>query len=118
VLSVSDRATTDPRDLATGGRVPGEERADALQARVAELEEELRQLRLDLWQSRDATIGATATAGSYRARNVELEMIVGQQHAEIVRLKAAVGARRESTFGRRARRALRNPSAVVRRLLR
>jgi hypothetical protein len=115
---VSDRSATDHRAAAPEGVDGGDELVDGLRARVAELEAELRELRMDLWQSRDATIGATATAGSYRARNVELEMIVGQQRSAIVRLEAAVGQRRESSFGRRARRALRNPRAVVKRILR
>jgi len=115
---VSDRAATDHRDDAPDGRDGRDELVDGLRARVAELEAELRELRMDLWQSRDATIGATATAGSYRARNVELEMIIGQQRSAIVRLEAAVGQRRDATFGRRARRALTHPGAAIRRLLR
>jgi uncharacterized small protein (DUF1192 family) len=91
---------------------------DELRARVAELEEEVRRLRLDLWRSRDATIGATATAGSYRARNTELEMIVGQLRTEVTRLAAAAAARRSSTTTARLGRVVRNPSILVRRLLR
>ena len=115
---MSERTATDHRDETPDGQDQGDERVEALRARVAELEAELRQMRLELWQSRDATIGATATAGSYRARNVELEMIIGQQRSAIVRLEAAVGQRREATFGRRLKRALKNPRAVVRRVLR
>ena len=92
-------------------------RVRELEDQIAALDEQVRSLRRDLWQSRDATIGATATAGSYRARNAELEMLIHQLRTEVARLDAALGSRRGSLAGRIAR-AVASPRSTARRLLR
>lgn len=86
--------------------------------RVAQLEEELVELRQELWRARDAVIGATATAGSYRARNKELEMLVHQLRTEVARLDRALAARGGSGLPAKLKKAARDPAAVARRLLR
>ncbi len=91
--------------------------ADELSARVAELEDEVRTLRKELWQSRDATIGATATAGSYKARNVELEMLIHQLRTELAKMDASLSEARGSLTGR-VNRALSIPGRAARKLLR
>jgi len=92
--------------------------ADDQTTQVAALEARIVELRQELWQARDAVIGATATAGSYRARNVELEMLVHQLRAEIARLDRALGARSAGAFASKVRRAATDPAAVLRRLMR
>ncbi len=86
--------------------------------RVTELEAQVLELRQQLWEARDAAMGATATAGSYRARNTELEMLVQQLRNEIARLDRALTGRRASTLPSKVKRAVRDPGAVARRLLR
>lgn len=85
---------------------------------VARLEAELVELRQDLWRARDAVIGATATAGSFRARNTELEMLVHQLRTEVARLDRALRDRGGSDLTAKLKRAARDPAAVARRLLR
>ncbi len=58
--------------------------------------DELTRLRQELWQARDAVIGATATAGSFQARNTELEMLVQQLRKELVARDAELAALRGS----------------------
>jgi len=84
---------------------------------VTELEEEVRTLRKELWQSRDATIGATATAGSYKARNVELEMLVHQLRTELARMDASLQVAQGSLTGR-MNAAWGLPRRVARKILR
>ena len=84
---------------------------------MTELEEEVRTLRKELWQSRDATIGATATAGSYKARNVELEMLVHQLRTELARMDASLQVAQGSLTGR-MNAALGLPRRVARKILR
>jgi hypothetical protein len=90
---------------------------DDLAARVAELEDEVRTLRKELWQARDATIGATATAGSYKARNVELEMLIHQLRTELAKMDAKLTVATGSLTGR-VNAALTVPGRVARKLLR
>lgn len=49
---------------------------------------EIAELKLELWNARDAAIGAIAEAGSLRARNAELEASIHQLHTELNRLGA------------------------------
>lgn len=74
-------------------------------------------MRQELWQARDAVIGATATAGSYRARNVELETLIHQLRSEVARLDRALTARGGAGITGKLRRAARNPRAALRRVL-
>lgn len=90
---------------------------DDLAARVAELEDEIRTLKKELWQSRDATIGATATAGSYKARNVELEMLIHQLRTELAKMDAKLSVATGSLSGR-MNAALGLPRRVAKKLLR
>jgi hypothetical protein len=69
-------------------------------ARIAELEDEVRSLRKDLWRARDATIGATASAGSYKARNVELEMLIHQLRVELGKTQSALLVSQGSLSGK------------------
>lgn len=75
--------------------------------------EELVALRLELWEARDAAIGAIAEAGTLRARNRELEALIHQLRVEVDRL-----AHVEHSLTYRVGDKLVSPLRVVRRLSR
>ena len=75
--------------------------------RIQQLEDQLVEVRQQLWQARDAVIGATATAGSLRARNTELEMLIHQLRAALAQRDAEIAQSR--SLSRRIVAGLRSP---------
>jgi len=74
---------------------------------------ELAELRLQLWSARDAARGAIAEAGAIKARNAELEALIGQLRAELSRL-----ATLEQSKTYRAGKALTAPLRIARNIAR
>lgn len=67
--------------------------SDQRDARIEELEAEVAKLRLDLWASRDAAIGALAEVGTFRARFAEVESLVHQLRTELALAGGTSGRR-------------------------
>jgi len=72
---------------------PAEIEPDERDARIDELEAEVAKLRLDLWASRDAAIGALAEVGTSRARFAEVESLVHQLRTELALAGGTSGRR-------------------------
>jgi len=110
---IHEASTTAPAG-STSPSAPG-----AVVDRVHDLELELVGVRQQLWEARDAVIGATATAGSVRARNVELEMLVHQLRTALAQRDVELAAARRSITGRvsTAKRGARRFAGRIKRLL-
>ena len=82
-------------------------------ATIAALEQQIVELKQELWASRDATIGATAELGTARAKIRELEALIHQLRIQVqtqdadLRSRLVVLARGASRPARVLRRVLR-----------
>lgn len=83
--------------LTVNADATSETEPDERDRRIDELEAEVAKLRVDLWASRDAAIGALAEAGTSRARFAEVEALVHQLRTELA-LAGGTSGRRTPGF--------------------